>query len=46
MDLDERYEELLNKQKKTVIQGYEVAIIEDEIWITENVNNILFVKGS
>ena len=44
--MDERYEELLNTHKKAVIQGYEVAIIEDEIWITENVNNILFVKGS
>ena len=44
--MDERYVELLNTHKKAVIQGYEVAIIEDEIWITENVNNILFVKGS
>lgn len=43
--MEKRYEELLSKHKKKVLEGYEVTIIEDEIWITENVNNILFAKG-
>ena len=38
------YEELISKHSEDVIRGYEVEIIEDEIWITEKVNNLFFRK--
>lgn len=38
------YEELISKHSEDVIRGYEVEIIEDEIWITEKVNNLFSRK--
>lgn len=35
---------ILNRFDKQVIKGYALEIIDDEIWITEEVNNILFQK--
>lgn len=39
------YEDIISKYSEDVIRGYEVEIIEDEIWITEKVNNLLFKKS-
>ncbi|MDD3183781.1 MAG: class I SAM-dependent methyltransferase [Anaerostipes sp.] len=39
------FEDILNTFDKQVIKGYGLEIIDDEIWITEKVNNILFQKG-
>lgn len=36
--------ELLNRYEKEVIAGYELEIIDDEIYVTEHVNNLLFYK--
>ena len=36
------FDNLINKHKETVIKGYEVEIVNDEIWITEKVNNLIF----
>lgn len=38
------FEELLNKYNKDVIAGYELEIVENEIYVTERVNNLLFGK--
>ncbi len=38
------FEELLNKYDKDIIAGYELEIIENEIYVTERVNNLLFCK--
>ena len=38
------FEDIIARHNETVIRGYEVEVIEDEIWITEKVNNILFRK--
>ena len=38
------YEQLLTKHDKTVIESYSLAETETELFITEQVNNILFVK--
>lgn len=38
------FDDLLNKYDKKVIAEYELEIIEDEIYITEQVNNLLFYK--
>lgn len=37
-------EDILSRFDKQVIQGYGLEIINDEIWITESVNNLLFQK--
>lgn len=34
--------DIISRHNEHVINGYDVEIIEDEIWITEKVNNILF----
>lgn len=39
------YEDIISKYSEDVIRGYEVEIIEDEVWITEKVNNLLFRKS-
>lgn len=39
------FDDLLNKYDKKVIAEYELEIIEDEIYITEQVNNLLFYKS-
>jgi len=37
-------EDIISRHKEEVIRGYEVEIIEDEVWITEKVNNLIFRK--
>ena len=37
-------DDILNRYDKQVIKGYGLEIINDEIWITERVNNLLFKK--
>jgi ubiquinone/menaquinone biosynthesis C-methylase UbiE len=39
------FDDIISRHDDTVIKGYEVEIIDDEIWITEKVNNLLFQKG-
>ena len=38
------FEQLLNKYDKNIIRDYELEILGNEIYITEQVNNILFYK--
>lgn len=38
------FDDILNRFDKQVIKGYGLEIINDEIWITERVNNLLFQK--
>ena len=40
------FNDIISRHDKEVIKGYEVEVIEDEIWITEKVNNLLFQKGA
>ena len=40
------FDDIINRHDKIVIKGYEVEVIEDEIWITEKVNNLLFKKNN
>lgn len=39
------FEDIIHKFDKKVIEGYSVEVIDDEIWIKENVNNLLFIKA-
>lgn len=36
------FDDIMKRHDESVIRGYGVEIIEDEIWITEKVNNLLF----
>lgn len=38
------FEELLKKHDKSIIQSYSLEVLDNEIYITEQVNNILFCK--
>ena len=38
------FDELLKKHDRKIIEGYELQVVENEIYITEQVNNILFCK--
>lgn len=38
------FDDLLTQFDKQVMQGYALEIIEDDIWITERVNNLIFEK--
>lgn len=38
------FEDIVSRHNEEVVKGYGVEIIEDEIWITEKVNNLLFRK--
>lgn len=38
-------DDILSRFDKQVIAGYKLEIIDDEIWITEKVNNLLFQKS-
>lgn len=38
------FDELLKKHDKKIVEGYELEVVENEIYITEQVNNILFCK--
>lgn len=39
------FDDIINRYDETVMKGYDVEIIGDEIWITERVNNLLFQKN-
>ena len=36
------FEEILSRHEKSIIESYRLTQTEDEIWITEQVNNLLF----
>ena len=36
------FEEVLSRHAKPIIDSYRLTQTEDEIWITEQVNNLLF----
>ncbi len=38
------FEEVLGRHEKSTIDSYQLMQTEDEIWITEQVNNLLFQK--
>ena len=38
------FDELLKKHDKKIIESYELEVVGNEIYITEQVNNILFCK--
>lgn len=38
------FEELLRKHDKNIIQSYNLEVLDNEIYLTEQVNNILFCK--
>ena len=38
------FEDIIKKHSKEIIEGYNVNIVDDEIYITERVFNLLFVK--
>ncbi|MGN0266340.1 MAG: class I SAM-dependent methyltransferase, partial [Lachnospiraceae bacterium] len=38
------FEEVIAKHDKSIIDSYKLEITGDEIWVTEEVNNILFMK--
>ena len=38
------FDDIISRHDETVIKGYEVEVVGDEIWITEKVNNLLFKK--
>lgn len=39
------FDDIISRHNEAVISGYEVEIIEDEIWISEKVNNLLLRKN-
>ncbi len=39
------FDELLKKHDKSVIESYELEVFENEIYVTEQVNNLLFCKS-
>lgn len=38
------FDDIIDRHDENVIKGYEVEVIDDEIWITEKVNSLLFQK--
>ena len=38
--------DIMDRHNVTVIKGYGIQFIEDEIWITEKVNNLLFRQNN
>lgn len=38
------YEEVLKKHDRSIIESYDLVETDTEIYITEHVNNIIFVK--
>ena len=38
------FDELLKKYDREIIESYEIEVVGNEIYITEQVNNILFCK--
>ena len=39
------FEEVLARHEKSIIDSYQLTQTEDEIWVTEQVNNLLFEHG-
>lgn len=39
------FEDILKRHDRSIIEGYCISETEDEIWITEQVNNLLFKKN-
>lgn len=39
------FDELLKKHDRKIIESYEIEVVGNEIYITEQVNNILFCKS-
>ena len=39
------FEEVLARHDKSIIDSYQLIQTEDEIWVTEQVNNLLFEKS-
>ena len=40
------FDEIVSRHDKNVINGYKVEVTDDEIWITEKVNNLLYREGT
>ena len=40
----EGYEEILARHEKSIVDSFKLTQTEDEIWVTEQVNNLLFRK--
>ena len=40
------FDDIVSRHDVTVVEGYGIEISDDEIWITERVNNMLFEKKS
>ena len=38
------FDDIISRHDEKVIKKYEVEVTDDEIWITEKVNNLLFTK--
>ena len=38
------YEVVIAKHDKAIIESYELLETDEEIWVTEQVNNLMFVK--
>ena len=39
------FDDIMKRHDEKVIEGYEVEVVGDEIWITERVNNLFFEKN-
>lgn len=40
----ESYKDVLAKYDKEIVESYQIKETEEEIWITEQVNNLMFAK--
>lgn len=40
------FEDVILKHEKSIIDSYQLEVAEEEIWVTEGVNNILFTQRS
>lgn len=39
------FPEIMSHYDREIIEGYHIEVVEDEIYITEEVNNLLFIKS-
>ena len=44
LESKDQYDDILNSCSKDILESYNVNIKDNEIWITEKVNNLLFEK--
>lgn len=42
----EGFEDVLARHEKSIIDSYQLTQTDEEIWVTEQVNNLLFEKKS